>query len=397
MDDVIFDIEVTSNRVDCMSMVGLAREAATVFKSPFNYKQIKLSEGSQEKSLNVSVKDPDLCPRYMAVVMDDIKVEPSPLWLQMRLLLSGHRPINNIVDITNYVLHELGQPLHAFDYDKLQGHEIVVRRARAGEDFVALDESKHELTSDNLVIADAMEPVAIAGVMGGLHSGVSESTKTIVFEAATFDPTSVRKTARGLGLYSDSQLLFEKGISSMSPQAALARAVELVKETAGGEVVSRVFDVQAGDYSPLHFPFDPKKVINLIGVHVDTDKMIDILERLGFSVKIQNAHYEVFVPFWRDHDIENEVDLVEEIARVFGYHNIPSVLPQNPPPMTMGDRALEWEDWTRQYLKSAGYTEFYGYSFVSREMLEKYDISPESALALHNPLSSELTHLRTSL
>ncbi len=397
IDDTIFDIEVTSNRVDCMSMIGMAREAAAVTNTDFEYIKNELPAGKDEKELTVSVKDQDLCPRYMAVVMDNIKVGPSPLWLQMRLLLSGHRPINNIVDITNYILHEYGQPLHAFDYEKLQGKEIVVRRARAGEDFVALDESKHELSPNNLVIADAMDPIAIGGVMGGLYSGTTEETTTIVFEAATFNRVSVRKTARELNLYSDSQLLFEKGISTQSPQAALAKAIQLAEEIAGGEVSSKIFDIRKDDYAPLHFPLDPKKVVKMIGVHVDTDKMVNILERLGFEVKIEKSNYDVIVPYWRDYDIDNAIDLTEEIARVFGYHNIPSILPQSPPPMVPVDNLLVREDWTKNYLKSVGFTEFYGYSFIGADMFEKYDLDPDQAIKLHNPLSSELTHMRTSL
>lgn len=397
MDDVIFDIEVTTNRPDAMSILGLAREAGAAIDAPFEFTPPELPATGQGKDISVTVKESDLCPRYMAVVIDGIKVGPSPLWLQKKILHSGHRPINNIVDITNYILHEYGQPLHTFDYDKLRGGEVIVRRAKNGEHFLALDDNEYELNDSQLVIADKEGPVAIAGVMGGKHSGTWSETKTIVFEAATFDPVSVRKTARALNLYSDSQLLFEKGLSTEATAQALAKAVELTLELAGGEVVSEVKDVRAGEYAPLRFPFDPNKVRELLGVELETQKMIETLERLGFVVSGDSPELSVTVPFWRDHDIEAEIDFTEEIARMYGYHNLPSVLPQSPPPADPESVQLKWEDWTKQFLAAAGYTEFYGYSFVGQDTLKRYDIDPADALKLHNPLSSDLSHMRPSL
>lgn len=397
MDDVVFDIEVTSNRVDSMSIVGLAREGGVVAKGDFEFKEpAEIQEGSG-KDLTVQVDDSDLCPRYMAVVVDGVKVGPSPQWLQNKILLSGHRPINNIVDITNYILHEYGQPLHAFDYEKLDGNTIVVRKAREGERIEALNESTYELATNQLVITDAAQPVAVAGVMGGEPTGTTEKTVTVVFEAATFDPVSVRKTSRALSLYSDSQLLFEKGLSAQSPEVALRRAVELTLEVAGGQVASKVYDVQAQDYQPLIFPWRPQKTRDIMGVDLSDEEMIDILTRLGFEVKGIGGEYNVTVPFWRDHDIEAEIDFTEEIARVYGYHNVPISLPNQEPPTVYEDPQLAWEDRTRKVFSTHGYTEFYGYSFVSSNDLERYDLNPEDALHLHNPLSSELTHMRTSL
>lgn len=397
LDDVLFDIEVTSNRVDSMSIVGLAREGAASVEGEATIEWPEMPAGGSGKELTVKVEDPDLCPRYMAVVIDGVKVGPSPTWLQTKLLLSGHRPINNIVDITNYVLHEFGQPLHAFDYEKLDSNTIIVRRAKGKEKILALDEQEYELSENNLVIADAKEPVAVAGVMGGEPTGTTAGTTTIVFEAAAFDPVSVRRTSRELNLYSDSQLLFEKGLSTQLPQYALARAIELTLEIAGGEIASEIIDVRDKEYEPLRFRMRPQRIRERIGVEISNEEIEKILTSLGFELEANDNEYEVTVPFWRDHDIENEIDFTEEVARIFGFHNIPGVLPQSPPPSDIPDDTLEWENWLKHQLAGAGYTEFYGYSFVGAEDLARYDLDPKEAVQLFNPLSSDLTHMRTSL
>lgn len=402
MDDVLFDIEVTTNRSDAMNIVGLAREAGAALEQLFAWEAPTLNTLSALNTLNapglsVTVKEPDLCPRYMAVAIEGVKIAPSPLWLQTKLLTAGYKPINNIVDITNYILHEYGQPLHAFDYEKLAGGEIVVRKAKNGEKFLALDDIEYELDDSQLVIADQEKPVAIAGVMGGKESGTWDGTTTIVFEAATFDPISVRKTARKLNLYSQSQSMFEKGLSTESPAAALAHAVELALELAGGEVASDVLDERVEAYQPLTFPFRPEKARALIGADIEDAKMVEILERLGFKVKQSREAYEVEVPYWRDHDIEAEVDLAEEVARMYGYHNLPSQLPYQAPPTTQEDPVLAWEQNLKDLFMAAGYTELYGYSFVSAQDLENYDLDPEKALRIFNELTTEQTHMRTSL
>lgn len=397
MDDIIFDIEVTSNRVDSMSIVGLAREGGVVAEGEFEFSQPEAIKEGSGKDFKVQVDDQDLCPRYMAVVIDGVKVGPSPMWLQNKLLLSGHRPINNIVDITNFVLHEYGQPLHAFDYNTLDGEAIIVRTAREGEVIAALDEKTYELSTNQLVIADGSKPVAVAGVMGGQLTGTTDETTTIVFEAATFNPVSVRRTSRALNLFSDSQLLFEKGLSVQAPPIALARAVELALEIAGGNVASQVYDARQEEYVPLQFPWNCQKTRDVIGVDLSDEDMIKILEKLGFVLDGVDGQYQVTVPFWRDHDIEDEIDFTEEIARIFGYHNIPITLPNQEPPTVYADPTLGWEDRTKMLFSSHGYTEFCGYSFVAVQDLERYDLDASDAVELYNPLSSDLTHMRTSL
>jgi phenylalanyl-tRNA synthetase beta chain len=398
LDDTIFDIEVTTNRPDAMSILGLANEGAAATDGQFKMNPPPMiPDPTSSVPISVRVLDPDLCPRYMAVVIRDVKVGPSPAWLQTKLLLAGHRPINNVVDITNYLLHEMGQPLHAFDYETLAGHEIIVRRAHDGEKLVALDGNEYELSKNNLVIADAAKPVAVAGVMGGEETGTKNQTTTIVFEAAAFDPVSVRRTARALNLQSDSQLLFEKGLSVISPQWALAKAVQMALQLTGGQVASAVIDIQEKPYEWKKFTLRPERVRAQIGVEISDEQMIEILKSLGFMFDNAAKPLEVTVPFWRDHDIEDEIDLTEEIARIYGYHNLPSVLPSSPPPVEASDPALAWEGYVKSLLFSAGYTELYGYSFTSEDEMKRYNLDPENAVKIFNPLTSDLTHLRKSL
>lgn len=397
--DHILYTEITTNRPDAMSIIGLAREGHVVTGDLFEIKSSAASPVAEKKlELKVEVNEKGLCPRYQALVIDGVKVGPSPWWLQKRLLAAGHRPINNIVDITNYVLHEYGQPLHAFDYEKLQGSKIVVRKAKKGEKLQALDENEYELGPDNLVIADAKVPVAVAGVMGGEPTGVTGETKTIVFECANFDPVSVRRTSRALNLQSDSQQLFEKGLSGESTKAALMRAVELTLDLAGGEVAGSTIDVRQGSYQPLKFGFDPKQAEKRIGVKVGEDKMINILESLGFETdRKDDGTYEVEVPHWRDQDIEDSVDFVEEIARVYGYQNIPSLMPEGEIPKRVMSKDLVWERKVKQIMRAAGATEVFSHSMLATEDFERYGLSSDDAVRIANPLTQDHEFMRTSL
>ncbi len=432
LNDVIFEIEVTTNRPDCMSIVGQAREAGAVTGAALRWKPAKAPAAlrtSGPANLRVTVKDSDLCLKYDAVLIEGVKVGPSPWWLQKELLLAGHRPINNVVDVTNYVLHELGQPLHAFDADKLdpstssgQGApQIIVRRAKSGETIQALDGKTYKLLDKMLVIADAARPVAIAGVMGGEETGTSGETKRIVIESATFNPVSVRRTSRALNLLSDSSMMFEKGLSTEATGPALARAVELILEVAGGRVASAVASKQAKAYKPLSFSFDPAEAQTLIGADISEKEMIAMLKRLGFKLTVTpsssplkrgrsafpparggtkggGSHmYNVEVPYWRDHDIENSRDFVEEVARLYGYANIPSMLPPLTAAPEPQDPLLTWERRAKEALRGAGITESYNYSFVSAPQLSRYGISPEETVKLANPLSSDQEYMRPSL
>ena len=393
LEDTLFDIEITTNRPDCMGIVGLAREAAAAIDAPFTAPTTTLPNVGP--GLEVSLEAKKLCPRYLAATIKNVKVGPSPWWLQKALLMSGHRPINNIVDITNYILQEYGQPLHAFDASKVNG-KIVVRLAAKGESLKALDGKDYKLTSKHLVIADAERPLAIAGVMGGLESGTTDATTTVIFEAATFEAVSIRKTSRDLNLYSDSQLVFEKGLSTEALPAALARAIELANELAGGKLEG-ITDVRLAEHDVNSYPVMFKKICARIGVDISDHEISSILTRLGFKLDKSGSRVTATVPYWREHDIESEVDLTEEVARIYGYHRMPLTLPSAPPPVLADDATLMWEAWIKRFLASVGYTEFFGYSFIDEKSLEKYGISPKDAVRVLNPLAEDLSHLRPSL
>jgi phenylalanyl-tRNA synthetase beta chain len=400
LEDVVFDIEVTTNRPDAFSMVGLAREAAAVLGGKFTRKESvvpSVPKVAAQLPLTVKNNATKLCTRYQAVVMTDVTVGPSPWWMKKRLLMSGIRPINVVVDITNYVMLELGQPMHAFDYDALEGNAIVVRTAKAGEKILALDGKEYALAEGQLVIADDKFPIAIAGVMGGEDTGVRESTKTIVFEAATFDQVSVRRTARALNLHSDSSLRFEKGQPEDLTQAALARAVELCQEVACGRVASPAHDLRSAPHKKVKYPFRPEKAEELIGIGIPKKEMLAILKSLGFGVAGTGKKFEVTVPYWREHDIEGERDFAEEIARVHGYHNLPSVMPAGEIPVAPVDRLMDAEEDAKSFFRSAGLTELLNYSLVGRDLLEKAALDPAKALRVANPLSADFEFLRPSL
>lgn len=408
-DDVLMDIEVTSNRPDCMGMVGIAREASAILKVPFKYrpashvprpaslkKQKRGTSDERRATLNVVIDAKDACSRYIGTRMEGVKVGPSPWWLKRRLLSAGIRPINNLVDITNYVMYETGQPMHVFDADKLAGNTIHVRYAKQGEKMMALDGKTYVLPDSVLVIADEEKPVAIAGVMGGEDTGSGEGTVNIVLEAATFDPVVVRRGSRKILLQSDSQLRFEKGLSQMGPESAMARAIELVKELAGGESAGAPVDVQTKKYKPQSFSIAVDEVNALIGVELKKTHMVEVLKSLGFKVKTVGDKLSAEVPWWRDHDIEAGRDLVEEIARVYGYGKIPAKVPMDIAPRK-SDAIIIWEDRIKDLLAGAGYTELYGYSFVSKDLLSKAGFDAQDLLHVQNPLTVELEVMRPSL
>jgi len=400
MDDVVFDVEVTSNRPDAYCLTGMAREASAILRAPMTWKGPKMPKakaGAKLLPLSVELKSKKLCPRYQAIVMRHAKVGPSPAWMKERLASAGVRSINNLVDITNYVRLELGQPMHVFDYDKLSGKKIVVREAAAGEKMKALDGNAYELKAGQLVIADAERPVAVAGVMGGEESGATEKTTNIVFESACFDAVSVRRTARDLNLHSDSSKLYEKGLSTETTKIALERAAELAAELCGAEVASKAIDARAAKYAPLVFPFRPSRAAKLIGVDIPAKEMRGILVALGFKVSANGAKWRVQVPSWRDHDIEGERDLVEEVARVHGYGNLPSVIPEGRLPLAVSDKALVWEDRAKRLLKAWGHVELMTYSFISKDLAAKSDCGVQDMLRVNNPLSEEFEFMRDRL
>lgn len=395
LDDVMFDIEVTTNRPDAMSIVGQAREGGAATQESFTW-QAPTLEGGNASAPEVRVDNEEICKKYEGVVIEGVEVNPSPWWLQKRLLLAGFKPVNNIVDITNYVLHEYGQPLHAFDADTLEG-EIVVREAEDGEEIAMLDGETRELQEGMLVIADQDGPVAVAGVMGGSETGTSDDTTRIFLESATFDGTSVRRTSRDLQVRTNSSQLFEKHLSPKATRPAMARAVELILEIAGGEVVSGIFTHASSPYSAPTFPFDPADAPRLLGADIPASEALEMLERLGFDLENNDGTYTVTVPYWRDQDIEHKRDFIEEIARLYGYQNIPATLPSGALPERQKSPLLVWGRKAKEVLEGAGLLEAYSFSFVSEDELTQFGLNVDDAVALENPLSEDQAYMRPSL
>lgn len=322
--DVVFDLEVTSNRPDWLGHLGVARELAAASGKAFRPPQIPapVTAGRAADLTSVQVLDPDLCPRYTARVLRNVKVGPSPAWLVERLEAVGMRSVNNVVDVTNYVLMEYSQPLHSFDYDKLAEHRIVVRRAKAGEQIVSIDGTRCSLTSDMLVIADADRPVAVAGVMGGLDTEVNEKTTNILLEAAQFSPLSIRRTSRALALMSESNYRFERGIDPVALDEASRRACQLILQLAGGQLAEGVVDVWANPWAPTTVSLRPARCNALLGMDVPAARQQEILAALGLSPRIEGEAIVCTIPPFR-RDLTREADLIEEVARLYGYDKIP--------------------------------------------------------------------------
>src|SRR5688572_25546597 len=323
-EDTVLDVEVTSNRGDCLSHVGVAREMSALLNVPFKSEQSRPAEtGPPVKDVtSVVIEARDLCPHYVARVIRGVKIGPSPAWMVRRLEAVGLRSINNVVDVTNYVMFEMGQPLHAFDFDRLRGKKIIVREARLGEKITSIDGHERRLAAGMLVIADAERPVALAGVMGGIDSEVSGATVNVLLESARFDPLSVRKTARALAMKSDSSYRFERGLDPTLPERASLRAAQLILETAGGELLSGA--AAAGDavHKPKQLSLRMGRLKQLLGIEIPLPQVVDALTRLGLAPAPHGNRVNVTVPSWRL-DINLEVDLIEEVARVVGYDKVP--------------------------------------------------------------------------
>jgi len=398
----IMDAEVTSNRPDCMGHLGVGRELAAgldrAIKSDFMPAFTGKAEPAGRDLIQVSIDDTDLCSRYIGGVITGVKVGPSPQWIQRRLRACGVRPINNIVDITNYVLLEYAQPLHAFDLAKLAGGHVHVRRARAGEKLLCLDGVERELTADMLVIADAEKPVAIAGVIGGEETAVTDATTDVLLEAATFNGPSVRQTARAFGLRTEASARFEKGLPAELALAGARRAAALIAELAGGAVHREWADVYPHPQEPVRIRLKPWLVDEVLGLHVPLEESEGILIKLGFHVRILgDGEWDVLPPVFRL-DVSIPEDLVEEVGRVYGYDRIPPTLPGRrhdrwtPSVPSIGRRL----DAARQVLAGAGFTETWNPALVSGRMLEQLRVAAR-ALRVTNALSDEMDTLRTSL
>ena len=398
LDDWVADFEITSNRPDCLSVIGLARETAATFDRPFAVKTpvVHGCGGDIRTQMSVEVRDPDLCPRYTARLVKNIKIEPSPAWMRERLHACGVRPINNIVDITNYVMLEYGQPMHAFDYTCLSDGKIVVRRARNGESIQTLDGVDHDLTDSMLAICDNDKPVAVAGVMGGANSEIEEDTRTVVFESACFHGATVRVTAKALGMRTEASGRFEKGLDPRMTLDAVNRACELVEQLGAGEVVDGVIDVDHSDPAPVRLPFEPEQMNGLLGLNLSAAEQQACLEKLGFAVE----NGEVIVPSFRT-DIARMCDLAEEVARMYGYDKIPTTLYAGE--MVQGEFTPKQQAERAASLicREAGFDEAMTHSFISPkfyDMIGWAENDPRRiSTTILNPLGEDFSIMRTTV
>ncbi len=398
LDDVVFEYEITSNRVDCFGVLGLAREAAATFDRKFQPPVVPETGNSENAAdyIKVTVEDTELCPRYCARVVKNIKIAPSPEWMQRRLASQGIRPINNIVDITNYVMEEYGQPMHAYDLDTIAGKEIVVRRASEGEKFVTLDGQERTMDESVLMICDGEKAVGIAGIMGGENSMITDSVQTMLFEAACFDGTNIRLSSKKIGLRTDASGKFEKGLDPNNALDAINRACQLIEELGAGEVVGGVVDVYGKVKEGRRIPFDAQKVNRLLGTQISKETMIGYFKKIDLDYDEEKD--EVLVPSWRQ-DLECLADMAEEVARFYGYDNIPTTLPNGEATTGKLSFKLRVEEVAKNVAEYCGFSQGMSYSFESPKVFDRLLIPKDSSLrttvVISNPLGEDFSIMRT--
>ena len=398
LDDTVVEYEITSNRVDCFSILGIAREAAATFGKEFVPPVVPETGNNEDVNdyIKVSVKDDKLCSRYTARVVKNIKIAPSPEWMQCRLRAQGIRPINNIVDITNYVMEEYGQPMHAYDLDTIEDREIVVRRAAKGEQFVTLDGQERTLDDSVLMICDGKKAIGIAGIMGGENSMITDNVKTMLFEAACFDGTNIRLSGRKIGLRTDASAKFEKGLDPNTAIEAMNRACQLIEELGAGEVVGGVVDVYPNVKGDKRIPFEPEKYNKLLGTDIAKETMLAYFSKIDLGY--DPASNEVIVPSWRQ-DLECDADLAEEVARFFGYDKIPTTLPSGEATTGKLTFKLRIEAVAREIAEFCGFSQGMTYSFESPKVYDKLLLPQDSplrkAVVISNPLGEDFSIMRT--
>ena len=398
LDDTVVEYEITSNRVDCFSILGIAREAAATFGKEFVPPVVTETGNNEDVNdyIKVSVKDDKLCSRYTARVVKNIKIAPSPEWMQRRLRAQGIRPINNIVDITNYVMEEYGQPMHAYDLDTIEDREIVVRRAAKGEQFVTLDGQERTLDDSVLMICDGKKAIGIAGIMGGENSMITDNVKTMLFEAACFDGTNIRLSGRKIGLRTDASAKFEKGLDPNTAIEAMNRACQLIEELGAGEVVGGVVDIYPNVKGDKRIPFEPEKYNKLLGTDIAKETMLAYFSKIDLGY--DPVSNEVIVPSWRQ-DLECDADLAEEVARFFGYDKIPTTLPSGEATTGKLTFKLRIEAVAREIAEFCGFSQGMTYSFESPKVYDKLLLPQDSplrkAVVISNPLGEDFSIMRT--
>ena len=399
LDDVVFEYEITSNRVDCYGVLGIAREAAATFQKKFCPPVVEVKGNDENASdyVKVTVEDPELCPRYCARVVKNVKIGPSPKWMQRCLASNGIRPINNLVDITNYVMEEFGQPMHAYDLDTIANREIVVRRAGKDEKFVTLDGQERTMDENVLMICDGEKAVGIAGIMGGENSMITDDVKTVLFEAACFDGTSIRLSSKRIGLRTDASGKFEKGLDPNNAQAAIDRACQLMEELGAGEVVGGMVDVCNETREPSRVKFEPEKINKLLGTNLTKEEMLGYLGRVELAYDEKTD--EIVAPTFRQ-DIHCNADVAEEVARFYGYDKIPMTLPTGEATTGKLPFKLRIQEVARDIAEYCGFSEGMSYSFESPKVFDKLCIPEDSDLrkviTISNPLGEDYSIMRTS-
>lgn len=398
LNDVVFEYEITSNRVDCFGVIGIAREAAATFGKKFIPPVIEVKENDEKTSdyISVEVEDKDLCPRYVARVVKNIKIGPSPKWMQRRLAACGIRPINNLVDITNYVMEEFAQPMHAYDLNHVAGNKIIVRRAKDGEVFETLDGQERKLDSSILMICDADKPIGLAGIMGGENSKITDDVKTVLFEAACFNGTNIRLSSKKVGLRTDASGKFEKGLDPNNAMEAINRACQLINDLGVGEVVGGCVDVYDEVRKPNRVAFEPERINKLLGTDLDAETMLGYFKAIDLDYDEKTK--EVVVPTWRQ-DIHCMSDLAEEVARFYGYDKIGSTLPTGEATTGKLSFKMRIENVARDIAEHFGFNEAMTYSFESPKVFDKLLIPTDDALrktvVISNPLGEDYSIMRT--
>lgn len=399
LDDTIVEYEITNNRVDCFSILGIAREAAATFRKEFVPPVVTKTGNDEDVKdyIKVNILDKDLCPRYTARVVKNIKLAPSPKWMQRRLVAQGIRPINNIVDITNYVMEEYGQPMHAYDWDTIEGKEIIVRRAAKGEKFTTLDGQEHILDDSVLMICDGRKAIGMAGIMGGENSMITDDVKTMLFEAACFDGTNIRLSGKKVGMRTDASSKFEKGLDPNLAMDAMNRACQLIEELGAGEVVGGAIDVYDNVKEGIRIPFEPDKYNKLLGTNIPAEDMLGYFKRLELG--FDDATNEILIPTWRQ-DLLCDADIAEEVARFYGYVNIPMTLPSGEATTGSLSHKLRIEAIAREIAEFCGFSQAMTYSFESPKVFDKLLLPADSKLrdtvTISNPLGEDFSVMRTT-
>ena len=403
-EDIILDIEVTTNRPDAFSVFGIAREAHAILSSNGQRSDLITPPGldlhldpdtTVKVALDVQITDPKLCPRFTAIVLE-VKIRQSPALIKNRLISSGIRPINNIVDITNYIMLETGQPMHAFDFDKIEGAKMILRQSRQYEKITTLDSQKRILQKGSIVIQDAKKLIDLCGIMGGENSQISSRTKKVVFFVQAYDPLTIRRTTQTLAFRTEAAARFEKGVDLENILPTLSRSVYLAKKIAGAKIISELVDIYPKKQETKTISLKFSKLNKYLGIELNPTNIIQILHSLGFKTHLEISAVRATAPSWRSNDMESDVDLIEEIARIYGYHNLPSTLPVGSVPKRQ-DGNLKKVIGLKNVLKSLGLTEVITYSIISKEVLGTTGISEKKAVELTNPLTEEWQFMRPTL